>query len=154
MGEIWASEVTRDLCDIVGEPFLLFTSREVPLSAAAPNEIFFEGENARVFGEHVIRFGSDAPFVQRLSSGALYLTWSPMLGNNYVILGAVSDNGSIRGPWRHLDAPLYNENGGHAMFFTHLDGERYACFHAPEHAPHERATLKRVKEKDGVLQLV
>ena len=154
VGEIWAAEVTRDLSDIVGEPFLLFTSREAPLSAAAPNELFFEGEYARIFGEHVIRFGSDAPFVQRLSSGALYLTWSPMLENNYVILSALSESGSIRGPWRHLDTPLYAENGGHAMFFTDLDGTRRACFHAPECAPHERATFKTVAEEAGVLRLL
>lgn len=154
VGEIWAAEVTPDLSDIVGEPFLLFTSREAPLSAAAPNELFFDGENARIFGEHVIRFGSDAPFVQRLTSGALYLTWSPMLKNNYVILGVLSESGSIRGPWRHLDAPLYEENGGHAMFFTDLDGNRRACFHAPEHAPNERATFKTAVEENGVLRLV
>jgi len=154
VGEIFAAEVTPDLSDIVGEPFLLFTSREAPLSAAAPNEIFFDGENARIFGKHVIRYGSDAPFVQRLASGALYLTWSPMLGNNYVILGVLSEGGSIRGPWRHLDVPLYDENGGHAMFFTDLDGKRRACFHAPEHAPFERATLKEVVEEDGILRIL
>lgn len=154
VGEIYAAEVSKDLADIVGEPFLLFTSREAPLSAKAPNEIDFEGEYVRIFGEHVIRFGSDAPFVQRLERGALYLSWSPMLENNYVILGAVSESGDMRGPWQHLATPLYDENGGHAMFFTDLDGTRKACFHAPERAPFERATIKTVTECEGVLKLL
>ena len=67
---------------------------------------------------------------------------------------AVSKSGKIRGTWEHIEKPIYDNNGGHAMFFTDFDGTRRACFYAPEHAPFERATLKTVVEEDGVLRLV
>ncbi|MBQ9729796.1 MAG: family 43 glycosylhydrolase [Clostridia bacterium] len=143
VGEIWAAEAKKDLSGLAGEPFKLFSSNEVPLSAAAPNRI----------NEKILRFGSDAPFVQKLKNGSLYLTWSPMLNWNYVVLGAVSESGNVKGPWRHLDEPLFNENGGHAMFFTDFDGNRKMSIHQPESPEKERATFIDVEEHGSLLQL-
>ncbi len=146
VGQICAAQLTPDLTEIVGEPFRLFTSAEVPISAATPHHITWQGKPA-------IRYGSDAPFLQRLSDGTLYLTWSPYL-NNYVVLGAISESGDIRGPWKHLDKPLFDRNGGHAMFFDDNEGRRIMCLHAPERHMEERANLFVVEEKDGALKIV
>ena len=128
---------------LASEPFKLFASNEVPLSMVAPNQL----------NEKILRFGSDAPFVQKLKNGALYLTWSPMLHWNYVVLAAVSESGDIHGPWRHLDEPLFDENGGHAMFFTDFDGKRKMSIHYPESPEKERATFFEVEEVGTLLRL-
>ena len=130
VGSIWAVKLDDELKGPVGEPFRLFESWDDPLSKNAPNDL--GGSKGRV------RYGSDAPFVTKLKSGKLFLTWSPMLDENYVVLGAVSDSGKIKGPWRHLDKPVFDENGGHAMFFDALDGRKMMCIHKPERPPEER----------------
>ncbi len=144
MGQICAIELTEDLKSPVGESFLLFNSDECPYSAAAAAHTQWEGGV-------VLRYGSDAPFVQRLSDGKLFLTWSPIPDNNYVVIGAIADN--IRGPWKHCEKPVFDNNGGHAMFFTDKDGNRKMCLHAPECEPNERALILSVEEKEGEIVL-
>ncbi len=144
LGEIWATELSEDLSTPVGKPFLLFCSDECPYSAqaAAPTE-WIEGI--------VQRYGSDAPFVRRLKNGKLFLTWSPIPANNYIVIGAVADR--IKGPWKHCETPVFDKNGGHAMFFTDKDGNDKMCIHCPECEPNERALILNVKEAEGEIVL-
>lgn len=140
VGEICAQRLSSDLKDPVGEPLLLFRSNDVPYSAKAPSPTNYNGKR-------VMRYGSDAPFVRRLKSGKLFLTWSPFPANNYVVLGAVSDD--IRGPWTHIDEPIYDNNGGHAMFFYDFDGSVKMCLHQPEKPGLERARIIAVEDGDA-----
>ena len=142
VGQICAVALSEDLTTPVGEPFCLFESTDCPYSAKTPSFTHWEGKN-------VLRYGSDAPFINRLSDGRLFLTWSPFPGNNYVVLGAVADD--LRGPWMHLDPPLFDANGGHAMFFTDFDGTKKMCIHHPERHMEERAKIMTVAERDGCL---
>lgn len=144
VGQICATQLTRDLKERVGDPFVLFESSEVPYSAAAP-------AHTKYRGEWLYRYGSDAPFINRLRDGRIFLTWSPIPNNNYVVLGAVSEN--IRGPWTHIDVPLFDENGGHAMFFNGFDGQRKMCMHQPERYPLERAVIFDVIETSDGLRI-
>lgn len=145
IGQICAVRLSADLKDEVGEPFLLFDSDKVPYSAKAPSPTRLAN------GVRVMRYGSDAPFVNRLSNGKLFLTWSPFPGNNYVVLGATADD--IHGPWEHIPTPLFDGNGGHAMFFDDFDGKKKICFHCPEKNMLERATIYPVSERDGKIVL-
>ena len=147
VGEIYCAELSIDLKEIVGEPVRLFSSDSAPLSKAAPHKTTWLGEN-------ITRYGSDAPFVQKLSDGTLYFTWSPYLSDHYVVLGAVSRSGSVFGPWEHIDKPLFEDNGGHAMFFYDAEGRKIMCLHAPESEMLERAHLYHLDENDGVLQII
>lgn len=147
VGEIWIAELTEDLVSITGKPQRLFASDEVPLSKAAPHKTIWEGKA-------VIRYGSDAPYVQKLSNGALYLTWSPYLNDHYVVLGAISKSANPFGPWEHLDCPLFEDDGGHAMFFNDLSGRRVMCIHAPERENLERAHLYRISEEGNLLKII
>ena len=101
-----------------------------------------------------MRYGSDAPFVQKLADGSLLLTWSPYLNDNYVVLSAVSQNGNIKGPWKHITEMLFDKDGGHAMFFDTRDGKRCMCLHSPERKMFERAHFFEVKEIDGLLRVI
>jgi GH43 family beta-xylosidase len=147
IGEIWCSELTEDLTAMKGDAVRLFASNEVPISKATPDNTNWEGRKSK-------RYGSDAPFVQRLSDGALYLTWSPYLDDHYVVLGAVSESGSVFGPWEHLDKPLFEDDGGHAMFFNDADGRKIMCIHAPERHMLERAHLYHIVEDGSRLKIL
>ena len=139
VGEICAVELSKDLKEQAGEPFVLFASTDVPYSAAAATPTSY-------YGKRLMRYGSDAPFVRKLRNGKLFLTWSPIPANNYVVRGAVSDN--IRGPWKHIEKPLFDDNGGHAMIFTDFDGTEKMCLHHPEKPQLERAEIITLVECD------
>ena len=139
VGRLEAVELSADLSTPVGEPFLIFSSLEAPLSGEHPT-------HCRYQGKELTRFGSDGPFAFRLKDGRHLLLWSPIPDGNYVILGAVAE--SIRGPWRHLDAPIFAENGGHSMVFADSDGGLRLCMHWPEIYFKEHTLLLDVKE-DG-----
>ena len=59
-----------------------------------------------------------------------------------------------RGKWEHLDTPIYDKNGGHAMFFDDFDGTRKMCIHCPERTPDERAQLLTVEEDGDTYQVI
>ena len=145
VGELWAAQLSDDLTMIVGEPCRLFASDESPISKETPDR------HSEYEGKRIVRYGSDAPFVQKLSNGALLLTWSPYLDGNYVVLSVLSRTGSLRGPWEHLSTPLFDQNGGHAMFFRNKEDKLCMCLHAPEHPPLERAHVFEVAEEGGTL---
>lgn len=145
VGEIWALQLTDDLKDGVGEPFRLFRSNEAPTSIANP--MVYEGKETS-------RFGSDAPFFQTLSDGTLYFTWSPYPKDHYVVSAAISESNTIKGPWKHIDKPLFENDGGHAMFFTDLEGKRKMAIHCPEKWNKERALFLDVVEENGILKVV
>ena len=147
VGELWGAELTDDLTTIKGEPWLVFGSDESPISKQTPHHITWNGKKS-------MRYGSDAPWLQPLSDGSLLLTWSPYLQNNYVVLSVISRSGSIKGPWEPLSEPLFDKNGGHAMFFRDADGRNIMCIHAPEAHLLERAHLFEIAEKDGTIKIV
>ena len=142
VGEICAVELTEDLSEPKGVPFKLFASNEAKQYAPAVHEFL---------GDMVTRYGSDGPFLQKLESGKLLLTWSPIPDSNYIVAGAVSDSGSIHGPWRHLEKPIFDRNGGHAMLFTDLNGKKKMAIHYPERVPDERALFLDVQETDETI---
>lgn len=147
VGQICLAQLSDDLHRILGQPLVLFDSDEAPISKSTPDHRILENNE-------VIRYGSDAPFVQTLSDGRLLLTWSPYLNGNYVVLGAVSETGDIHGPWVHLPQPIFDRNGGHAMFFRDLNSRLLMCLHAPEAKMLERTCLFEMSEQNGILTVI
>ncbi len=98
-------------------------------------------------------FVTDGPFFRRGTNGKLYMLWSGFHAGPqywYVQALAISDSGSIRGPWRHADRYIYDEDGGHGMLFDGFDGNLYLILHSTNVPPHERPRLFRVREtEDG-----
>ena len=144
VGEIWAVELSEDLSSTIGDPFMLFSSKDAPLSGNNPTFCRYEGKD-------IVRYGSDGPFVTKLSDGRPFLLWSPIPGGNYVVLGAVADH--IRAPWRHIEPEIFAENGGHPMVFTDLNGQKQVAIHWPEVYFHENPKFLPLCEKDGRLCL-
>ena len=147
VGEIWCSELTEDLTSMKGEAVRLFASDEVPISKQTPDHLMLDDKM-------VTRYGSDAPFVQKLSGGELYLTWSPYLDDHYVVLSAISKSGNVFGPWEHLDSPFFEADGGHSMFFNDVYGRKIMSLHSPERFGMERAHLYHIIEENGLLKIV
>jgi hypothetical protein len=72
----------------------------------------------------------------------------------YVQALAISDSGSIHGPWRHAEKFIYDEDGGHGMLFDGFDGELYLILHSTNVNPNERPRLFRMKETDDGFEIV
>jgi GH43 family beta-xylosidase len=119
-GEIWAMPMASDLSRPVGEPFMLFRASE----AAGVTELS-EGS-----GDYV----TDGPFLYR-EDGFVKMIWSSFYRGRYVVLEARSRG--IRDPFIHLGSK-YDFDGGHAMLFNTIGGERMISLHRPNTANLER----------------
>ncbi len=140
-GEICAARLKDDFTGIIGEPLVLF-------GGASP----VWAKRNHIDGYPYDRFGTDGPFFHKLSNGKLLLLWSPMVGNNYVVAGAVSENG-IKGPWKHLEEWIFGDNGGHGSLFTDFDGQLNLTIHAPENWGNEHGVIYPVKECGDTLKI-
>ena len=120
-GEIWAQELSLDLSEAIGEPFMLFRASDNPsvseLEAGSGNYV------------------TDGPFLYR-EDGRVKMIWSSFYKGRYLVLDAESD--SLRGKWHH-GGSRFDFDGGHAMIFTSIDGNRMISLHAPNVAGKERA---------------
>jgi hypothetical protein len=146
VGQIAAVELTPDLCEMVGEPFLLFNSNEAPISAGRPTRHTRDG--VRMY-----RYGSDAPFVMKNDDGSLTLLWSPIPESTYIVASAVSKSGKIKGEWVHQTEAVFGNNGGHPMIFEDFDGQKKMCMHFPEKPPMERALILDVEVENGIVKI-
>ena len=120
-GEIWATPLTKDLTAPAGDPFMLFKASDAP----SVTELGEKGS-----GNYV----TDGPFFYR-ENDSLKMIWSSFYNGRYVVLSAESD--SIRGEWKH-NGSLFDFDGGHAMVFETLEGERMISLHAPNTSDLER----------------
>lgn len=119
-GEMCAVELTGDLKETVGEPFLLWRAADAEWISSVS-----EGED----------YVTDGPFLYN-ENGKLRSLWSSFSNGAYVLASATSDNGSVRGNWRIDDELIFEKDGGHGMIFTRKDGKRMISMHAPN-SPHD-----------------
>jgi hypothetical protein len=122
-GEIWAMELTDDLKNAAGEPFLLFRASDNPYVSELRGK-----KNSYV---------TDGPFMYR-ENGMLKMLWSSFYKGRYLVLDAWSD--SLGGAWQH-GGSRFDFDGGHAMLFEKLDGEKMISLHSPNCAGLERAVF-------------
>jgi GH43 family beta-xylosidase len=120
-GEIWATQLSDDLSQTVGEPFMLFKASDDP---------FVTEVDKKGSGNYV----TDGPFFY-CENGKNKMIWSSFHEGRYVVLSAELDG--IRGKIRH-NGSLFDFDGGHAMIFHTLDGKRMISLHSPNKAGLER----------------
>jgi len=89
----------------------------------------------------------------RTGGGKLIMIWSSFRGGRYAQGMAVSESGGIMGPWRQIEEPLYESDGGHGMIFRTLDGRIMLALHTPNKTPDERAIFIELEEADGELRV-
>lgn len=122
-GEIYALELSDDLSRPIGEPILLFRASENPDVEPIPG--------------HPSSYVTDGPFLYR-EGERIVMIWSSLGQGRYLVLRAESDN--VRGPWIQRES-AFDFDGGHAMLFDRLDGERMIALHSPNTTGHERAVF-------------
>jgi hypothetical protein len=146
-GEILAMPLSADLKRGAGEPRLLFRASEAPWSAPLKGRTMLNTDGRPCYV-------TDGPFLWRTEAGALFLLWSSFGDDGAYQIGiARSESGTIRGPWKQNDAPLYAADGGHGMVFRGFDGKLRLAIHSPNGTPHERAAFIEVVEKNDTLIL-
>ena len=74
---------------------------------------------------------TDGCFLYRTKTGKLLMIWSSFSNGDYAIGIAESATGSVKGPWRQQEKPLFVKNGGHGMIFRTLDGALKLILHQP-----------------------
>ena len=144
-GDFVLLELSRDLKTAVSEPRTLFTAKDTAWAKPFP----FSKEEFHID----VMYFSDGPNLLRLEDGRLYMILSSWSVNGYAVGVAVSENGSVRGPWQLQPEPLFPENGGHGMFFRDLRGRLVFTLHAPNDKYQERPTFWMVRAEDGKLLL-
>lgn len=138
-GEMCAIPLTTDLRAAAGEPKLLF--RASAAKWAKP----FEDRGRR---KNCV---TDGPFLHHLCDGRLLMLWSTVGYEGYAMGYAVSDSGSVLGPWRQSEAPIYGRDGGHGMLFRDFDNRLWMTLHHPNDTPNERPVWLEVTETQGGL---
>ena len=141
-------QLASDLSHSIGEAFTLFDAAEAKWVVPFP----YAKEEFGVDGDV---YFTDGPCLQIMEDSKLYMTWSSWgTQNEYAVGVAVSDNGSLKGPWRQVDEAMFPVDGGHGMFFTDYDGKMYFTLHYPNEKLHEHPVFYPVTVKDGNLVLV
>ena len=135
-GEMYLAELTNDLKNAKGKPSLLFKASKSGWAEKLGNEA----------DSGII---TDGPFIHKTSYGHLVMTWSSFKNDIYAVGVAVSQTGSIKGPWKHYSEPLLHNNSGHGMMFKSFDGEMIFAVHGPNYPPgEERAAFYRYIETE------
>lgn len=139
-GEVVAQKLTKDLTATDGDPILLFKASSAPWVGNITS------------GTGVVGKVTDAPFIHKTNDGKLIMLWSSFNHRGkYAIGQAISESGSLLGPWKQSDEPLNDDTGGHAMLFKAFDGKLMISYHSPN-ASNERAVVREVKvENDKIV---
>jgi hypothetical protein len=129
-GSMEAMALSPDLSSAAGPPETLFHAADAPWVRA-----FLHGQG-RYRG-----FVTDGPFLYRTSAGTLLMTWSSFGTDGYAVGLALSESGSVHGPWKQEPEPLFRADGGHCMLFRTFEGQLTLMLHQPNLGPKERGRL-------------
>jgi GH43 family beta-xylosidase len=146
-GAMLGLRMSKDWSRRIGDPVTLFHGSQAPWAHPYPKADTYVNEGA---------------FLHRMENGTLVMIWSSFVSakgkKGYAIGQAVSESGTVAGPWRHVKKPLFGgnaEDGGHAMILRDFSGNLLLVFHQPNIAPYdlkpERAQIFRIKEAGNKL---
>ena len=113
-GEICAIEMSTDLREAVGDPFLLFKASE-----ATWTKRFHDGD-----------YVTDGPFLFK-EDDVLYMLWSSYGVDGYVESIAYAECGNLFGEWKQTNKLHCNDDGGHGMMFEDFNNQRKIILHSP-----------------------
>lgn len=146
-GDMCVVEVSKELKESIGSPVKLFSASEVSWAKPIP---FAEKE----FGIKGDVYLTDGPCVTKLDDGELLMIWSSWSTRGYAVGQAISESGSIFGPWNQVETPLFSENGGHGMLFKTYNDELKYALHFPNDLYKERPIFKDIEVIDNSFNIV
>lgn len=138
-GTVECIQLSHDLSEAVGEPFVLFHGSDATWNRKSPTD-----------GGTV----TDGPSLVRSKSGQLLIIWSSYGAGGYMVGVAKSESGSLRGPWKQHAEPLFADDGGHGMLFHRFDRQLMLILHQPEIIGQERARLFELEDLGDTLRIV
>ena len=121
-GDMCYVELSEDLTHAVSEPKIMYSASQ----ASWPKPIPFAKQEFGIDGDC---YFTDGPFVIEGEDGSIHVYWSSWCTNGYAVGEAVSESGSLDGPWKHMDQLIFPENGGHGMAFRKFDGQLVYTLH-------------------------
>lgn len=130
---------------------------DLSAAASAPQILFYGSAPVWSTGsgaEDNPSYVTDGCFLYRTNTGKLLMIWSSFSNGDYAIGIAESVTGSVKGPWKQQDIPLFKENGGHGMIFKTLDGELCLILHQPNSpGGAERAKIYKLEDCGNTLKI-
>ncbi len=128
-----------DLSDVEGAPTTLFKASDSPW--------------VRNLGGRHPGYVTDGPFLYRTKENKLLMIWSSFGVRGYAVGLALSTSGEVAGPWKQVDKPLFEANGGHGMIFKTFDGRLMLVLHQPNSSPKERARFFSLEDTGDLIRL-
>lgn len=129
-GTICARPLKEDLSGPDGDAIELFNAKDCGW--------------AKSIGEKGTEYVTDGPELYRTDDGRLVMFWSS-IADCYYEGAAVSESGSVTGPWRQIGT-VYEKDGGHGMPFRTFDGRQLFVLHSPNETPLERPVFFTLRE--------
>lgn len=145
-GEMCMCKLSKDLKKRESRVYTLFNAKEALWAKPVP---FAEKE----FGMAGDVYFTDGPSVYQMQNGKLAILWSSWGEKGYAVGAAVSESGKLKGPWKHLDLPVFDENGGHGMIFTTNEGRIKYILHYPNELYCEHPLILSISDKNNTLAL-
>jgi len=136
-GTVCAVELTSDLRRPAGKPVTLFAASEAPWVDPVEQRMI-AGKPCMV---------TDGPFLKK-DGEKLTMFWASFSKGEYAEGMAVSESGRVLGPWKQLEKPLFEKDGGHGMLFKTFEGKILFTLHQPNCNPDERPVFFEL-EKAG-----
>ena len=159
-GQPWMVFVHEWTCtdDGVGRMCVAKLSEDLSHFVSEPKELFRATDPS--WTDIIV---TDGCFMYTTKNGTLLMIWSNGSPEGYCVGIARSKSGNVEGPWEQDDERLFyrktpdSYDGGHAMIFTHTDGQMYLALHGPNR-PAEGETTKvmffPIEEKNDTLVIV
>jgi GH43 family beta-xylosidase len=132
----------EDLSDVAGKPVTLFRASDGAWV-----------RNLKEMGGKQDGYVTDGPFLYRTQNDELLMIWSSFGLHHYTVGLVVSESGKVAGPWKQIDKPLFEADGGHGMIFATFDGRLMLALHQPNSSPKERARLFELEDTGDLLRL-
>lgn len=136
-GLIKAIRLGEDLSETIGKPVILLNAGEAGWTR---KEINYRG--TRYPGAV-----TDGPYFYRTREGNLLMVWSSWTPERqYATAVAVSETGSITGPWNYDREPILQDDRGHAMIFEDFQGRLLLSLHRYFHYPETRVQIWELED--------
>jgi beta-xylosidase len=134
-GTIEVIPLTEDLSEATGEPTVLFAGSDAIYADSGRDSYVTDGGD---------------PY--RTRTGELIMIWSGFGPDGYAVGVAVSESGSVMGPWTQAGDPLFTEDGGHGVIFKTFEGVLMLALHSPNSTT-ERARLFYLEDMGNTVRL-
>lgn len=136
-------QLKNDLSDTVGVPQTLFKATEAKWVRSLSNTGFkYHG------------YVTDGCFLYKTKTGKLLMIWSSFGDKGYGLGQLISESGSIKGPWKHIDKMIFEEGGGHGMIFKTFAGKSMLCLHQPNKGDKERTQIYELVDRGDYLEIL